>query len=82
MIDAPLIAVADATAPGRAEPGGPLQITESGVFGAVTERLQIAVPRAPSTGPPRVLWPRTNDLGALDLSARSGADRVCDAGAD
>jgi hypothetical protein len=30
----------------------------------------------------RSVWPRTNDLGALDLSARSGADRVCDAGAD
>jgi hypothetical protein len=30
----------------------------------------------------RSVWPRTNDLGALDLSARSGADRVYDAGAD
>jgi hypothetical protein len=28
------------------------------------------------------VWPRTNDLGALDLSARSGADRVHDAVAD
>jgi hypothetical protein len=27
-------------------------------------------------------WPRTNDLGALDLSARSGADRIYDAIAD
>jgi hypothetical protein len=30
----------------------------------------------------RSVWPRTNDLGALDLSARSGADRLYDAGAD
>jgi hypothetical protein len=30
----------------------------------------------------RSVWPLTNDLGALDLSARSGADRVHDAGAD
>jgi hypothetical protein len=30
----------------------------------------------------RSVWPRTNDLGARDLSARSGADRVYDAGAD
>jgi MFS family permease len=30
----------------------------------------------------RSAWPRTSDLGALDLSARSGADRVYDAGAD
>jgi hypothetical protein len=30
----------------------------------------------------RSVWPRTNDLGALDLSARSGADRVYDAGAN
>jgi hypothetical protein len=27
----------------------------------------------------RSVWPRTNDLGALDLSARSGADRMDDA---
>ena len=67
MIDAPLIAVADATAPGRAEPGGPLQITESGVFGAVTERLQIAVPRAPSTGPPRVLCGRGRTIWVLSI---------------
>ena len=30
----------------------------------------------------RSVWPLTNDLGALDLSARSGADRVHDADAD
>jgi glyoxylase I family protein len=30
----------------------------------------------------RSVWPWTNDLGAVDLSARSGADRVCDAVAD
>jgi hypothetical protein len=29
----------------------------------------------------RSVWPRTNDRGALDLSARSGVDRVSDAGA-
>jgi hypothetical protein len=28
------------------------------------------------------VWPWTNDLSAVDLSARSDADRVCDAVAD
>jgi hypothetical protein len=41
------------------------------------------VPRAFAIRPAaRSVWPRTSDLGALDLSARSGADRVYDAVAD
>ena len=41
------------------------------------------VPRAFAIRPAaRSVWPRTSDLGALDLSARSGADRVYDSVAD
>jgi hypothetical protein len=58
------------------------EITHSGASCLTVTNRITPVPRAVSTCPPRVLVARTNDLGALDLSARSGADRIDDAIAD
>ena len=62
-------------APGSAPPG-------TRHAKAALRFFMTSAPRAFHRPAARSVWPRTNDLDALDLSARSGADRVYDTGAD